>query len=230
MTSRLLSFVIWLAVAASAAFWGLRLTARPDGLPAHANVAMPSLPQGGDLTRLFGAPPPVVVAEAAPLPADSRFKLLGVIAPAAGQHAGLALIAVDGKMPRAIAVGGRVDDLVLRSITHRRVELGRGDGSSPPVVLELPPLAEAARGTLPPAQGEGMGQPAPVFVPPSPVPAPAVQPPSVLQRRPGAQPVTPSAAQQPLPFGVTPQGQQAPAFGVTPPPAQVQNEMQPSTR
>jgi general secretion pathway protein C len=226
MTSRLLSFVIWLAVAASAAFWGLRLTARPGALPAHASVATASLPQGGDLTRLFGAPPPPVVAEAAPVPADSRFKLLGVVAPAAGQHAGLALIAVDGKTPRAVGVGGRVDgDLVLRSISHRRVELGSSNAGSPSVVLELPPLAEAARGVLPAAQGEGAAQPAPVFVPNPRVPA--VQPP-MLQRRGGVAAGSPPAAQPAMPFGVTPPGQ-APAFGVTPQ-QQQPSEVQPATR
>lgn len=234
MTSRLLSFVIWLAVAASAAFWGLRLTARPGSLPAHASVATPALPQGGDLTRLFGAPPAVVVAEATPAPADARFKLLGVVAPAAGQHTGLALIAVDGRTPRAIAIGGRVDgDLVLRSISHRRVELGSGsNGAAPAVVLELPPLAEAARGVLQAAQGETAGQPAPVFVPP---PAAPTTVPGVLTRQvPGgaarAAPPSANPSPQPLPFGVTPPGQ-APAFGVTPQPAQQpQNESQPSTR
>jgi general secretion pathway protein C len=235
MSSRLLSFVIWLAVAASAAFWGLRLTARPGALPAHASVATLSLPQGGDLTRLFGAPPAPVVTEAAAVPADSRFKLLGVVAPAKGQHAGLALIAVDGKTPRAVAVGGRVDgELLLRSISHRRVELGASDAASPSVVLELPPLAEAARGLLPAAQGEGVTQPAPVFVP---TPrAPAIQPP-MLQRRATPPAAPPSAAQAALPFGVTPPGQ-APAFGVTPPAQQQQQQqqqqpqsgMQPSTR
>jgi len=211
MTSRLLSFVIWLAVAASAAFWGLRLTARPGAMPAHATLATASLPQGGDLTRLFGSPPPVVVAEAAPVAADSRFKLLGVVAPAAGQHAGLALIAVDGRTPRAVGVGGRVDgDLVLRSISHRRVELGAEGASAPSVVLELPPLAEAARGNLPVAQGEG-GSPPPVIVPP---PAVMLPPPVQQAPRPGMFPQRPAAQIQ----AVRPPAQpgQAPAFGVTP--------------
>lgn len=224
MTSRLLSFVIWAAVAASAAFWGLRLTVRPAQLPPHAVLATQPLPQGGDLTRLFGAPPPPVQAAAPEPVVDNRFKLLGVVAPAAGQHRGLALIAVDGKTARAIAIGERVEgDMVLRSITHRRVELSNGNGG-PVVALELPPLAEAARGTLPVAVGEGGAAPTPTPTPTIPViPAPpmATQQPGAL-RAPGMQPLRPAvpvpsfnptvpqpgvpvqSAPPPAPFGVTP--------------------------
>ncbi|HSW07113.1 type II secretion system protein N [Aquabacterium sp.] len=227
MTSRLLSFVIWLAVAATAVFWGLRLTAGSRGLPPHATLATQALPQGGDLTRLFGSPPPEEVAAVVPVAADSRFKLLGVVAPARGQHAGLALIAVDGKTPRAVAVGGRVDgDLVVRSISHRRVELGN-DGSGPPsVMLELPAVAEAARGSLPVAQGEA-GVPPPPSLPVAPI---AALPAPMLQRRPGTPPMRPAL---PMPAPVAPAGatSQPPAFGITPQ-TQVQppNDGLPATR
>ncbi len=217
MTSRLLSFLIWAAVAASAAFWGLRLVVRPAPLPPQAVLATQPLPQGGDLTRLFGAPPPVQAAAPEPV-ADNRFKLLGVVAPAAGQHKGLALISVEGRTARAIAIGERVDgDLVLRSITHRRVELANGSGG-PVVALELPPLAEAARGTLPAAVGEGGTAPT---IPVMPAPSVVTQQPGALRGpgfpplRPGVpvptiSPTTPQpgvpvqSAPQPAPFGVTP--------------------------
>ncbi len=221
MTSRLLSFVIWAAVALSATFWGLRLLVRPAPLPPHAVLATQPLPQGGDLTRLFGAPPPPVQAAAPEPVVDNRFKLLGVVAPAAGQHKGLALISVDGKTARAIAIGERVDgNMVLRSITHRRVELSAGDGA-PVVTLELPPLAEAARGTLPPAVGEGGTAPTPTpTIPVIPAPSMATQQPGAL-RAPGMPPLRPAVpapsnnpslpqagvpvqAAQPAPFGVTP--------------------------
>lgn len=145
MMMRLMTFAVWAAVAASALAWGLRLGARSQALPAQATVAAAALPAQGDLTRLFGAPA-VEAVEAAPVPAaDARFKLLGVVAPRAGQHAGLALIAVDGKPPRALAVGERVDgDLKLLSVSHRRVELG-SDGTAA-LALELPPVPEPSRG------------------------------------------------------------------------------------
>jgi len=211
MSSRLLSFVIWLAVAATAVFWGLRLLARPTPVPAHAAVAVQALPQGGDLTRLFGAPPPPPpVAAVVPVPADSRFKLLGVVAPAAGQRQGLALIAIDGRTPRAVGVGGRVEgELVLRSISHRRVELGQADGP-PSVVLELPALADAARGALPPAQME----PGPEGVPPAPAAAPMPAPGMPRIAPAGVPPMRPAVpAVQARPGVVQPQ---AGPFGVTP--------------
>jgi general secretion pathway protein C len=205
MTSRLLSFVIWAAVAASAAFWGLRLTARPLPVPAQAGVALPSVPQAADLSRLFGKPaPPPALAQAAPPPADSRFKLIGVVAPVAGQHAGLALIAVDGRAARPVPVGGRVDgDLVLRSVSHRRAELGPAAGGPATMVLELPAVPEAARGALPNAVPVEQAM---VPVPPAAlVPQPQPQPPSLpaMPRFPPPQ-VTPGQAAPPPPFGVTP--------------------------
>lgn len=217
MTSRLLSLVIWLAVAATATFWGLRLLARPVPVPAHAAVATPAPPQGGDLTRLFGAPPPPPpVAAVVQVPADSRFKLLGVVAPTTGQRQGLALISVEGRTPRAVGVGGRVDgELVLRSISHRRVELGQAEGP-PSVVLELPALAEASRGALPPAQTEGGSS----FVPPpSALPAPAQAVPRIVPG--GMPPMRPAVPLPQVQPGIVPP--QAAPFGVTPQPASTQS-------
>ncbi|MBI5254966.1 MAG: hypothetical protein HY855_00595 [Burkholderiales bacterium] len=200
MTSRLLSFVIWAAVAASAAFWGLRLTARALPVPAQAGVALPSLPQSADLTRLFGKPaPPPAAALPVAAAADSRFKLIGVVAPSAGQHAGLALIAVDGRAARPVQVGGRVDgELVLRSVSHRRAELGAATGGASTLVLELPAVPEAARGALPAAvPGEGAAPPPAAMLPP---PAPA----GVRMGFPPAAPGTLPPGQVPAPFGVVP--------------------------
>ncbi len=160
MSSRLLSFVIWATVAASAVFWGTRLFVRPVAVPPQTALAVQPASPVADLTRLFGAQAPAAVAETAMAPADSRFKLIGVVAPVAGQHAGLALIAVDGQAPRPVRVGARVEgDLLLRSVSHRRAELGANAGA-PGMVLELPTLPEAARGVLPSGQANGAGLPA----------------------------------------------------------------------
>lgn len=223
MVARLLSFGVWAVVAATTVFWGLRLATRPQPLPPQAAVAVSGLPQGGDLTRLFGAPPPPVV-EAAPAapPPDARFKLLGVVAPAAGQHAGLALLAVDGRPARALAPGERVDgDWTLRSIAHRRVELTPAAGG-PSMVLELPVLAEAARGTLA-APAELGGTPSPPAVAPAP-PGPPTYPLKAGQQ-PVPRPAVPALPNlQPLPT------QQAPApFGVTPQPGSATSDG-PATR
>ncbi len=159
MTARLLSFVVWAVVLASAVFWGNRFLVQAAGVPAQATAVGPGPTSAGPLVRLFGAPP--VVAAAAPVvAADARFKLLGVMAPRPGQRSGWALIAVDDGPARSFALGARVDDqLVVQSIAHRQVDLGARGGPAS-VSLSLSPVAEAARGVPTPAGG-----------PPTPAPA-----------------------------------------------------------
>lgn len=170
MTARLLSFVVWAVVLASAVFWGSRFLVQPAGVPAQASAVGPGPVPAGPLVRLFGAPP-VVVADAPPVAAaDARFKLLGVVAARPGQRSGWALIAVDERPARAFALGAKVDDQwVVQSIAHRQVELGvRGAG--PSVALNLSPVAEAARGVPVSAAGAT----------PVPAPPPAMAPPAAM--------------------------------------------------
>lgn len=170
---RLLSFVIWAVVAASAVFWLTRLLARSDPAPPHTVTASAGASvASADLSRLLGSTR-TAVAEAAPQPAaDARFKLIGVVAPKSKQpDSGLALIAVDGKPPRPVVLGGVVDGpLVLLAVNHRRAELGPAGGEAT-VRLELPAAPEPNRSTRAP----GM---AAIPVPPqnAPPPLPAVQP------------------------------------------------------
>ena len=144
MSSRLLSLLIWAAVAASAFYWGLRLLVKPIPVPGQALIASVAAPLGGDLSRLLGTPPAQPLAAAAP--ADSRFKLIGVVAPRAGQASGLALISVDGKPARALAVGREIEPgLRLLAVSQRQADLGAAAGAAS-VTLVLPMLAEASRG------------------------------------------------------------------------------------
>lgn len=146
MISRLLSLLIWAAVAASAVYWGLRLFTHATPVPAGVAVANAPAPAAGNLARLLGMPPvqPVAVAEAAPV--DSRFRLVGVVAPRIGQASGLALISVDGKPARAVGVGREIEPgLRLLAVRQRQAELGV-TGSAPALTLVLPALAEASRG------------------------------------------------------------------------------------
>lgn len=145
---RLLSFVIWAIVAAGAVFWLTRLLARPDAAPAHTVLAATGTSvAAADFSRLLGSSARAV-AEAAPAaPAgDGRFKLVGVVAAkASAADSGLALIAVDGKPPRPVGLGGVVDgSLVLLAVNHRRAELGPA-GGEPTVQLELPAAPEPNR-------------------------------------------------------------------------------------
>ena len=150
MVSRLAAFVIWAAVALSIVFWVLRLSATPIAVPAQTTVV--SLASGfkGDLSRVFGvdAPPPTGLAMAAPVQADARFRLIGVVAPraAAASGEGLALIATDGKPAKAYRVGKPVDgELVLQSVHSRGASLGPA-GQPVQVALELPGLPAPATG------------------------------------------------------------------------------------
>ena len=155
MKLRVIAFVIWAVVAASAMFWALRLSASSPVAPAYTVAVGAATTPRGDLTRLFGAAlvreagGPAVVVQT---PLSGRFRLLGVAAPRqGGDRTGLALIAVDGKPARSYAVGALVDgELVLQSVHARGAQLG-AKGAPPQVTLDLPALPPAATGSLPPA-------------------------------------------------------------------------------
>src|SRR5205085_10798602 len=101
---------------------------------------------------LFGAAPVATVAAAPPPEVVSRFRLTGVMAPKRPGAEGVALIAIDGKLPRAFRVGAPIDgELVLQSVSLRTAAIGPSQGK-PAVVLELPPFQAAATGALPPPQ------------------------------------------------------------------------------
>ncbi len=204
MFVRVCAFVIWALVAGTVVFWGLRLLVRSPEAPAHAVPVGAAVAVKGDLARLLGAAPVATAAAAAVSPeASSRFRLLGVMAPKAGARAeasgqGVALIAVDGKPPKAFAVGARLDtDLVLQAVSLRTASIGPPEGAAS-VKLEIPPLPPPATGTLP-AGGTGsttLGAPPPPVLPP-PVAAqaiPAVAPPLMVAPPPTPQqPAVPAA-------------------------------------
>ena len=154
MSLRWWTLLVWALVAGSALFWGLKLGSRPLPVPPQTQVAEPGAALRGDLTRLLGADAPAPVAVAAPAPAaDARFALIGVVNPKAAQAAreGLALIAVDGKPPRAYRVGASIEGThVLKSVSARGAMLGLKD-SEAQFALSIAPLAAAATGTLAPA-------------------------------------------------------------------------------
>jgi len=195
MFARLSAFVIWSLVAATAVFWVLRLAASPAPVPPYALAVSKSVVVRGDLTRLFGAPPRAAVVAAATPEAPSRYKLLGVMAPRspaaqAEEGRGVALIAVDGKPPKAYAIGARLDgDLVVQSVGLRTAAIGTAQGARS-VLLELPPLPAPNSGVLPPLAGSGgpvTSVPRPLSPPPGAAPpANAIeQAPPIVQPPPG---------------------------------------------
>lgn len=210
MFARWSAFLVWALVAATAVGWGLKLFTRPLSAPPQTVVAAPAATAGGDWTRLFGAAPaPVEVAQAAPPPDDerARFQLIGVVAPrpAAARSQGVALIAVDGKTPRAYRVGAVVDgDNVLQSVQPRAVSIGPRRGEAK-VVLELPPLPPPATGVPGAASG---GPPPTVAAPPAVAPNLSLPPPQRLRAL--GNPMPGQTWPQPVPPPVAPQAEPVP--------------------
>ena len=145
--------MVWALAAGSALFWGLRVFVKAPPLPPHTQTAAPAFAARGDLSRLLGADAPAPVAAATPEAApDARFQLIGVVSPRSPQAAreGVALIAVDGKLPRAFRVGAVVDGQnILQTVAARGATLGPRGGPAL-VALDLPPPAPAATGQMPP--------------------------------------------------------------------------------
>ena len=130
------TFALWALVAASAVYWGMKLTARPAGTvaaPMASRTPPPADPAA--LARVLGASP----AAAAPQPSlASRFSLVGVVASRSNQ--GAALIAVDGKPAKPFRVGAAVNEgLVLKSVESRRAVLAASADGPPVLTLDLPP-------------------------------------------------------------------------------------------
>jgi len=194
MPARLSAFVIWAVVAAIVAFWGMRLTAQGPHAPVHAVPVAMALTTQGDLTRVLGAPP-AATADAPPAPPEiaARFLLTGIMAAKPPATDGYALITVDGKLPRAFAVGAALDeDLVLQSVSPRSAVIGPADGPAV-ATLELPLAAPAATGSLPPPARLGsrmsrQAAPSAPAAPPASIAPRVVQPPMYPSAPGGPQP------------------------------------------
>lgn len=158
MWSRPSAFVVWALVAGSLVFWGLRLLARPDAVPREALPVSLAQAVRGDLTRLFPAPVRQEEQPAEQPGLASRLRVLGVVAPRIGPSgaqpdAGVVLISLDGRPPRAVRMGERIDrreELVVQSIEQTRVVVGTANGGQ--ITLSLPPLPPPAVGSLPPPE------------------------------------------------------------------------------
>ncbi|WP_428420140.1 type II secretion system protein N [Methylibium sp.] len=189
MPARIAAFLVWAAVAACAAFWGLRVLVTPRPVPSQTEPVASAEGRRADVLRLFAvAATPSAAASASAPGLASRFKLIGVMAPKEGERGrdqGIALIAVDEKPPRAYRVGAPIDNaLVLQSVAVRSATIGPAQGE-PAVQLDLPPLPPPATGSLPAASG--LLPAGPVAVPPpaapDPGPGPSGPPRDLVNRR-----------------------------------------------
>ena len=166
MASRILALIIWAAVAASLAFWGLRWLAQPTAVPPNASAVSLDNAGKGDPHKLLAGP----AKASGPAAPDNgrnamlagRIKLLGVVAPKHPEdQGGVALISVDNNPPRAIRIGGIVDGQnVLRSLTQRGAEIGPADGPTA-LTLDLPLLPAPATGVIPAISGLSTASAAP---------------------------------------------------------------------
>ena len=96
MSSRWTGFFIWALVAASTAFWGIKIFAATRPVPPGAQAPQ-AIAANGPMERLFGAVLVPTVAAAAVHPESERFQLVGVIAPPSGAvQSGFAVVAIDG--------------------------------------------------------------------------------------------------------------------------------------
>ena len=228
MSSRWTGFFIWALVAASTAFWGIKIFAATRPLPSGVQVPR-AVPSNGPMERLFGA----VVVPAEPVapvhPESERFQLVGVISPpGGGTQGGYAVVAIDGQPARTWHVGATLDgNTSLLSVSKRGAEFGPQGGPTA-FTLQLPEPAAAETGSLAPA----VSQPVPGV--PQPVVAGTGQNPQVENAQHVAQPQMPGADGMPgrggtqrrlgraafqqgqIPPGMMPNGVAPPRMGTPP--------------
>jgi general secretion pathway protein C len=148
MSSRWTGFFIWALVAASAAFWGIKVFAATRPVPPGAQAPQ-AVAANGPMERLFGAVVVQTAATPAAHPESERFQLVGVIAPPAGAaEGGFAIIALDGQPAHTWRVGATVDgNTSLLSVSKRGAEFGPRGGPTA-FTLQLPEPAAAETGQL----------------------------------------------------------------------------------
>lgn len=142
LSARLAAFALAALAAASAVYWGLKgwAQAAPSTIAVVA-MAPPATPSPQALARALGGGLALAPAQVAVAPAEGRYALLGVVA--ARQHAGSALISVQGQEAQPVRVGQPVDDaFMLQSVTKRSAVLAPRGGGSQKFTLELPSLEE----------------------------------------------------------------------------------------
>ncbi len=137
---RIATFLLAAAAAASATYWLLKMRANPTPhLGAPVALAAPAALDMQAALRLLGASRS---ATAAPDSASSHFKLSGILAER--NQKGYALLAVDGKAPKPVAVGARVNDsLLLQSLGPRSATLASSMDGPAALTLELPKTGPA---------------------------------------------------------------------------------------
>jgi general secretion pathway protein C len=135
--SRIVTLLVWLAAGASAAYWGLKLSASSSGARATPLAASGAAPADPAMVAYLLGVRAQAVSDAPVAAAPNRFLLTGVIANHTRQ--GAALISVDGKPPKPYRVGAQVDTgLILQSVGPRRAVLAQSADGPAAFTLDLP--------------------------------------------------------------------------------------------
>ncbi|OYY64719.1 MAG: hypothetical protein B7Y51_04115 [Burkholderiales bacterium 28-67-8] len=136
----------------------MRLFVQPEQVPPQVITTSHAALARGDVSRLLGSNPVAQAADEVPFAKPDfggRLRLAGVAAPKHHGGPGLAIISVDGNPPRVYRVGAVIDtDLVLQDVSWRTATIvmaHNGAYNGPEAILEMPALAAAERGVLPPA-------------------------------------------------------------------------------
>ena len=153
-TVRGVTFVVWVAAAASAAYWVMKFAGSDPSVPRVAAASRQPAPADPMVVaRLLGHTTTAAPTAVAQPSTSSRLSLIGVVADRSQR--GAALIAVDGKPPRPYRVGTPVEEgLVLQSVEPRKATLGASVDGPASVTLELPLPATANAGV---GTGPGTG-------------------------------------------------------------------------
>jgi len=135
------SFLIWLLVGLSAAFWGLRLGDSGSSAAEPTTKAKPAVLDTAAVVAALGGAPAAESATPAAANSAQRVELLGVIAQG---RQGVALMSIDGQAARPYAVGNVLEGgRVLKAVGRRHAELADPAAGSPVQRLEMPPVAPA---------------------------------------------------------------------------------------
>ena len=151
MKIRWLAFAICASVGIGLFFWGTKFFVPGARSSADAGVTTSALVPLGDLPPSRVVDPPPDPAPAAVLaPENSRFQLVGVIAPGDSNLGaqGAALVAIDGKPAQVFKVGDMLEsDWILQAIQARSVSIRPRAGTAS-ILLDLPEPGRVANTDL----------------------------------------------------------------------------------
>ncbi|PKO31448.1 MAG: general secretion pathway protein C [Betaproteobacteria bacterium HGW-Betaproteobacteria-9] len=133
--------LFWLAAGLSAGYWALRVWGQGPLTPLAALAVSAPQVDVAAVARALGSRPSQEVAEGAPPPPTTRYRLIG-LAVRPGQD-GAALIAIDDQPPRPVRVGDVLEaGLVLQSVNGREARLGPQRIGPSTVQLVLPKVED----------------------------------------------------------------------------------------